>query len=384
MSKFGVPEKGIGIAIAPFLSAFLLAVFLSMTGLSYAQSPAKLIRVYAWSDLIDGRIFDAFTRETGIRVAVDVYDTSDTMETRLRAGASGYDLVVAEGSALARLVSAKSLAPLDRAALGVLASDGFSLLLPDIMKAARAADPSNLHAIPYLWGSVGFGVDAAKIRALIGDPRQIGWEWLAKPEMLKRISACGVDVLDSPADIAPSLLKIVGAAPDSRRIEDIRRALALITRSRVLIRSFQSGGTMPALASRQACIVAGLSGDVLRARQRLAASGQPAEIDFIAPKEGSALWFDVLAVPIGARQPELANTLIAYLLRPDVAARVTLNSRFATSVIAARALLDPATMNDPALYPDAAHMRRILPATGYDARLHPLIAQEWKRIKTGK
>ena len=222
----------------PFRGAIaaLLAVIFGLTGLSYAQTPPKLIRVYAWSDAIDGRIFDSFTRETGIRVALDLYDTSDAMETRLRTGTSGYDLVIAEGSALARLVTAKSLAPLDLKALGGLAG-----LSPDILKAARSGDPANAHAIPYLWGSVGFGVDVVKIRALIGDPAQLGWEWLAKPEMLRRISACGVEVLDSPQDILPGLLKALGAAPDSRRIEDIRRAIAALQRNRSLIRAFPSG-----------------------------------------------------------------------------------------------------------------------------------------------
>lgn len=365
-------------AIRAGIAAFFVAAF-CLTGLSYAQAPPKLLRVYTWSDAIDGRIFDSFTRETGIQVAVDVYDTSDAMEARLRTGTSGYDLVIAEGSALMRLVAAKSLLPLDGKASGGLAG-----LSPDILRAARLSDPASLHAIPYLWGSVGFGVDMAKIRALIGDPALLGWEWLAKPEMLRRISACGFDLLDSPADILPGLLRAVGAAPDSRRIEDIRRAGAALQRNRPLIRAFQPGGSISALVSGQACAVIGLSGDIMRARQRAAGSGRPVEIGFVLPKEGSVLWFDVLAIPVGARQPEQAQALMAFLLRPDVAARVTLASRFATSVLAARALLDPPTLTDPALYPDPAVMRRILPVPGHDARLAPLVAQEWQRVRNAK
>ena len=47
-----------------------------------------------WSDYVDPAVLADFTKETGIKVRYDTFDSNDTLETKLLAGKSGYDVVV--------------------------------------------------------------------------------------------------------------------------------------------------------------------------------------------------------------------------------------------------------------------------------------------------
>jgi spermidine/putrescine-binding protein len=96
----------------------LIALFclLLLPGLAAAQE--RVVNVYNWSDYIDPYAVQRFMRETGIRVRYDVYDSLETLEGKLSAGRSGYDIIVPTSEpSFARLLRAGALAPLDRARL---------------------------------------------------------------------------------------------------------------------------------------------------------------------------------------------------------------------------------------------------------------------------
>ena len=67
-----------------------IAVALS---LSPALAQERTVNFYNWSNYVAPGVLEDFTRETGIKVVYDTFDANETLETRLLAGKSGYDLV---------------------------------------------------------------------------------------------------------------------------------------------------------------------------------------------------------------------------------------------------------------------------------------------------
>ena len=53
-----------------------------------------MVNFYNWSNYMAPGVLEDFTRETGIKVVYDTFDANETLETRLLAGKSGYDVVV--------------------------------------------------------------------------------------------------------------------------------------------------------------------------------------------------------------------------------------------------------------------------------------------------
>ncbi len=76
------------------LAAAMVAA-LGVTGA--AAQEEKVVNVYNWSDYIDEDVLQQFTKETGIKVVYDVFDSNEILETKLLAGGTNYDVVVPTG-----------------------------------------------------------------------------------------------------------------------------------------------------------------------------------------------------------------------------------------------------------------------------------------------
>src|SRR6266849_10936 len=126
----------------------LLIAMLAAAGTARAED-ANVLNIYNWSDYIADDTVARFETETGIKVHYDVYDSNETLEAKLMAGHSGYDLVVPSTSPFfARQIAAGVYQSLDRAKLA-----NYGNLDPQILAAAANADPGNLYGVPYLWGT---------------------------------------------------------------------------------------------------------------------------------------------------------------------------------------------------------------------------------------
>ena len=124
----------------------------------------KVVNVYNWSDYIDPQVLKDFTAETGIKVVYDVYDNNDIVETKLLAGGSGYDLVVPTDSNVARQIQAGTLMPLDKSKIPNLAN-----MWPVITERLQTYDPGNEHAVNYMWGTSGLGINVDKVKERLPD-----------------------------------------------------------------------------------------------------------------------------------------------------------------------------------------------------------------------
>jgi putrescine transport system substrate-binding protein len=361
--------------IRALVSSLALA-FALVTG---ASAQERTVNVYNWSDYVDPKVLEDFTNETGIKVVYDTYDNNEIVETKLLAGKSGYDIVVPSGPFLQRLIKANVFKKLDRSKL-----PNAQHLWPDVMQRLAVFDPGNQHAIPYMWGTTGIGVNVQKVRAALGDMPLNTWDIVMKPELISKLKGCGVHMLDSPEDLFPGILNYLGMNPDSKRNEDLTKVGDALFRIRGNVQKFHSSEYINALANGDICLAVGYSGDVLQAKSRAEEAKNNVEIAYIIPREGALLWVDSLAIPADAKNVNEAHEFINYMMRPEVAAANTNFVSYASGNLAAREKVDPAILNNPGVYPDEATMKRLFTNTAYDERSQRTITRLWTRVKTGR
>ncbi|MET0427403.1 MAG: polyamine ABC transporter substrate-binding protein [Microvirga sp.] len=361
-----------------FLASAILGLGRGLSSAALAQT--RTVNVYNWSDYVDPKVLDAFTRETGIKVVYDTYDNNEIVETKLLAGKSGYDIVVPSGPFLQRLIGAKVFQRLDKARLPNLAN-----AWPEIAARLAVFDPGNQYAVNYMWGTTGIGLNTRKVREILGDAVPLNtWDLLMKPEFASKLKACGIYVLDSPEDLFPGILSYLGLNPDSKRIDDLNKAGDALFRIRGNVQKFHSSEYINALANGDICMAVGYSGDMVQARNRANEAKNGVEIAYVIPREGALMWFDNFAIPADARNVAEAHAFIDFMMRPGIAAMNSNFVSYASGNLAAKASIRPDILNDPGIYPDDATFKRLFTNTAYDDRSQRIVTRLWTRVKTGR
>jgi len=359
--------------------AVLAAVCVAITP-AHGQPKERILNVYNWSDYIAPTVVEDFTKQTGIKVRYDTFDSNDTLETKLLAGKSGYDVVVPTAYFLERQIRAGVFQKLDKARMPNLAN-----MWPEISQRLAAYDPGNQYAVNYMWGTTGIGYNIRKTREVLGANGTIdSWDIVFKPDSLAKFKDCGVHLLDSSDDILAAALHYLGLDPNSANETDLQTAAALVMKIRPYVRKFHSSEYLNALASGEICLVVGFSGDIKQAQKRAAEAKNGVDIAYAIPKEGAQLWFDNLAIPRDARNVAEAEDFINYLQRPEVAAKNTNFISYANGNVASQKFIDKAILDDKGIYPDEATMRRLYTISAHDPKTQRLINRLWTRIKTGK
>jgi putrescine transport system substrate-binding protein len=347
-----------------------------------ALAQERVLNVYNWSDYIDPYAVARFTRETGIRVRYDVYDSLETLEGRLSAGRSGYDIIVPTSEpTFARLVRAGALRPIDRAAV-----PNWRNLDATLMERVAGIDPGNRHGAVYLWGTVGLGIRVDRVRAALGpDVPLDSLDILLRPENAQRLARCGIMVMDSPTDVLPSVLRWLGRDPNSNAADDLRAAEQALMGIRRHVRTIiASSSILDALATGEACVALTYSGDVIQAQARAREANRGVQVGYVMPREGAQLWFDMLAIPADAPNPDAAHAFINFLLQPDVMAGITNHVRYPNAVPSSRALVEEAVRNDPSVFPPAEALARTFVAGTPPREAERARTRLWARFKAGR
>ena len=357
----------------------LLAAALMGAMATAVQAEDKVLNVYNWSDYIAPDTIAKFEKQTGIKVKYDVFDSNETLEAKLLAGKSGYDIVVPSNNFLAKQIKAGVYEELDRSKL-----PNWKNLDTDLLKAVGdASDKDNKHAFPYMWGSIGIGYNPEKVKAALGVDKIDSWDVVFKPENIAKLKSCGVSFLDAPTEMIPAALHYLGLPSNSTKKEDLKAAEDLFLKIRPSITYFHSSKYMADIANGDICVAVGYSGSFSQAANRAKEAKNGVIVDMRLPKEGAPIWFDMLAIPKGAKNPEDAYTFINYLLQPQVIAPVSDFVGYPNPNKDATELVDPAIRNNPNLYPTDTAMSTLytlqpLPRDAERAR-----TRAWTKIKSG-
>jgi len=344
-----------------------------------AAQEEKVLHVFNWSDYIAEDTVPNFEKQTGIKVTYDVFDSNDVLETRLLAGHSGFDVVVPSASFLERQIKAGVFQKLDKSQLPNLKN-----MDPDIMNRVGLHDPGNQYAIPYLWGTTGIGYNEDKIKKILGDARPDSWNYIYDPKLAAKFKDCGISLLDAPDEILKTVLAWMGRDPNSQKEEDLNAAEAKLMPIRPFIRKIHSSQYIEDLANGDLCIAVGWSGDILQARDRAEEAGQGVKIKYAIPKEGTIVWFDMLAIPNDAAHPKNAHAFINYLMEPQVAANNSNFVNYANGNADSLAMVKEDVKNDPGIYPTPEVKAKLFPSLAYNEDFQRLMNRMWTKFQTGK
>ena len=357
----------------------LLALSLMGAMAGAAQADDKVLHVYNWSDYIAPDTIANFEKESGIKVVYDVFDSNETLEAKLLAGKSGYDIVVPSNNFLAKQIKAGVYQELDKSKL-----PNYDNLNKSLLKAVSVSDPDNKHAFPYMWGSIGIGYNPEKVKAALGVDKIDSWDVLLKPENIAKLKSCGVSFLDSPTEMLPVALHYLGLPTDTQKKADLKQAEDLFLKIRPSIGYFHSSKYISDLANGNICVAVGYSGDIEQAKSRAAEAGGKVKVAYDIPKEGAGSFFDMVAIPKDAENVDAAYTFMNYLLKPQVMAAITNSVHFPNGNEKATALVDKEITSDPGIYPPADVQAKLYAIADLPAATQREMTRSWTKIKSGK
>ena len=353
----------------------LLTCTLMLTATCVAAED-KTLKLYNWADYFAADTLAKFTAETGIKVIYDVMDGSETLEAKMMAGGSGYDLIFPGDTVAERLMRAGSLQALDPAKLTALDD-----IEPGLQKLRSHYVNSNKATVPYTWGTIGLTYNTRQIEQRLPNAPVNSLDLLFKPELAAQFADCGISLIDSPDEVLAVVLNYLGRDPRSAKREDLVAASELLLKLRPYIRKFQSQPVTD-LVNGNLCLSLGYSGDMTQAQRAADAAGKPVTFGYHIPREGTTVWMDTMAIPVDAQHPEYAYAFINFVMRPQNMAAITNFTGYPTANAKARPEVEASMRDNPEIYPDAATFDRLIagkdiPQADMRARM-----RVWTKFKT--
>ncbi len=344
-----------------------------------ANTEEKVINVYNWSDYIAEDTVAKFEKETGIKVNYDMYDGNETLETKLLAGNSGYDVVVPSASFLERQIKAGVYQKLDKSKLPNLKN-----MDPEVMQRAALHDPGNEHAVVYMWGTNGIGYNPDKLAKALPNAPVDSWALVYEPENASKLKSCGIALLDSPTEIAKTVLNYLGKDPNSESADDLALVEAKLMKIRPYIRYIHSSQYINDLANGEICVAVGYSGDVLQARDRAEEAKNNVTVKYAVPKEGTVIWFDMMAIPKDAPHPNNAHAWVNFIMKPEIVADISNYVNYANGNKESLPFVKDDVKNDPGIYPPPEVKAKLFPDLSHTPEYTRLLTRTWTRFQTGK
>jgi spermidine/putrescine transport system substrate-binding protein len=266
---------------------------------------------YNWSDYIDPAILEQFEEEYGVRVIVDTYDSNEDMIAKVRAGNSGYDIVVPSDYAVTIMATEDLVLDLDKSLLTNLTH-----INPELLD--QPFDPGNANSVPYFYGITGIAYNSEFFPDGV-----TSWAALFDPANLPAIQG-QFSMLDDERETPGAALKFLGHSLNTTDAAVLQQAQDLLIAQKPFLAAYNSSDVNRKLASGEYVIAHAWSGTAMQARSGLGDefSGNP-NIRFVIPDEGGMIWMDNLAILADSPNAYTAHVFINYLMRPEIAAQNT-------------------------------------------------------------
>jgi putrescine transport system substrate-binding protein len=342
-----------------------------------AEEP--VLNIYNWADYVGHHTIEEFEQKTHIKVVYGLYDSNETLEAKIMAGRSGYDLVSTTTGFYGRQIRAHAYEPLDKSLL-----PNWKNLDPAVLEVQAQADPGNRYAVPYLHAMNGIAYNVDQVAKRLPHAPLDSLAMIFDPKIMAKLADCGVTFLDSPEDVIQLALAYLHLDPNSQRADDLHAAEGVVMAVRPFIRTFDSNDYFHQLASQEICVAIAWSSDYEVAQARAREDGTGAHLGFILPKEGSNITYNAFLIPADAPHPKAAHAFLNFILDPKVIAEITNDILYGNDNRAAKPFVDPGILADPAVYPTAEVRARLYLPAELTAEYDRLRTRVWTHIKTGQ
>jgi len=316
------------------LIGLLLVVVLVGLAQSCKRQPAgPTLNLFGWSEYVPQEVIDGFTKETGIKVNYETYDSNEAMITKLLQGSTSYDLIQPSEYAVENLIKRDMLQPLD-------ANQIPNLKNLDPAFRDLAFDPGQKFSAPYMAGTVGIVVNTEVVKEPIS-----GYRDVFQPKFKGRIV-----VVDDSREIVSWAFDVLGIPINDVTDQNLAKAKPLVQVWLPLIKVFDSENPKGPLLSGDCDLGVVFSGDAAKLYE------QNHKFKFVLPAEGAHQFVDSLCIPAKAQHKGEALKFINYILRPEVSKLISDKFPYTNPNAEARKLLTKEQMSNPASYPEPKHL----------------------------
>ncbi|MCP4187664.1 MAG: extracellular solute-binding protein [Gammaproteobacteria bacterium] len=347
---------------------------------STAATAAGSLNVTNWAEYIGEETIANFAKEYDIDVTYDNYDSVESIDAKLLAGNSGYDVISHSGSAIGRLVPGGILRKLDKSKLS-----NFNHMRPEIMgQLSTNWDPGNQYVVPFMWGTHGVTYNQQLILETYPDAPIGSMDLIFNPKHMKELAKCGVAFLDSPTDIIPMALAYMGLDTASKKKGDYKKVEAMLKKIRPYIKTFDNYA-YSRMPEREFCLAVTWGPDGLFAMSGAEEANTGVELDFfLPPGPGAAnLWVDGWVIPADAKNIENAHLFLNYMMRPEVGAADSNFTWYATANKDAVSMIDEAVTGSPAAFPPPEQVANMYTLATVPPKIERARTRAWTNFKSG-
>ena len=298
---------------------------------------SEQVVVYNWGEYIDPDVLTQFTKETGIEVIYDEFDTNETMYPKVEAGAVAYDLVCPSDYMIKRMLDNDLLAKINFDNVPNIKYIGQTYL-----DQSKQFDPTNEYSVPYTWGTVGILYNKTMVDEPV-DSWSILWDSKYKEQILMQ---------DSVRDAFGVALKSLGFSLNSTNIDELKQARDLLIKQKSLVQAYVIDQVRDKMIGNEAAIGVIYSGEAIYTQR------ENPNLEYVIPKEGSNIWFDSWVIPKNAQNKENAEKFLNFLCRPDIALKNFEYITYSTPNEGARELIeDEDIKNSTIAFPDLSELK---------------------------
>jgi spermidine/putrescine transport system substrate-binding protein len=303
----------------------------------------QTLHIFSWADYWpeedDNNLLRDFQEACGVEVTIDTYPSNEDLAAKIRAGNSGYDIIVPSDYMVDILIQEGRLLKLDKTQIPNIAN-------LDQNQMGLYYDPNNDYSLPYQYGMTGIAFNSKEV-----SPAPDSWAALFDAERLKSYGN-KVSMLDDERESVGAALKYQGHSYNSTNPEELAQAKALLLAQKPLLARYDSENVSSGLTSGEVVMAHAWNGAASLARS------ESADIEWIVPKEGGVIWQDSLAIPADAPEPYTAHVFINNVLDGKIGARITDFTYYLTPNKAAEALVSE-EVREILFYPDDEMRKRL-------------------------
>ncbi|MDR1333003.1 MAG: extracellular solute-binding protein [Holosporales bacterium] len=313
----------------------------------------EVVNVYGWYGIISRSILTEFEKETGIRVVYDVFDNNDTLEAKLLATNSGYDVIFPSFIPYAaRQYCIGAYIKLDQSQLPNMKN-----LETLVTRKFRDAGGDTDYLIPIFWGTTGIVYNYQTVLEAIGE-EVTSYDVMFDADKISKLARYGVSFPEEFIDIFPQARlywEIEGDSEDPSNLQLYKKRFQAI---RQYIKKFSSNTVVNDLMTGEVCIAVCPSDNAWRAIR--AAKTIRKDIRYVLPEDAGILWVDCMCIPQGAPHVRNAHKFINFLLQPAIAARITNESGIFTNILSASDLYSDEIRSDSDIFLTDARLERLI------------------------
>jgi putrescine transport system substrate-binding protein len=339
------------------------------------KKPLSTVHMLNWADYINPASLDNFEKETNIRIVHEVFTNSSETKDLLLQGSTKYDVMIQAGAQMRQVLEEENAVDiLDHAKI-----PNAEFLDPAALNYTDILDPNNSHSVPYMWGTVGLGVNKEKVRQIRPDVPLNTMALMLDPAIAADLSKCGIAMIDEPIDVIPAFVAYLGGDMKNIGITDLEAVEAALSKVSQYIKVVSVDSYINSLSEGKYCIVWGYSGAIFYARD-LAKQNGKGTITYNVPKEGSQLWFDLFVIPNKSQNKDGAYQLLNYMLKPEVAAANTNFLQYANPILTSAPFIEPKLLSDPGLYPPKSVLKRLAVQPPMAANVEAELKRIWSKL----